>query len=95
MPERFLPLQGSSVGEILPQLNRSLSMLDQETNSKMYGSSTTGKVIVGKLPNDKFGLLIYDKDGTPRILIGQAPDDGRAGAWVSKPGQSVITLLGG
>jgi len=37
----------------------------------------------------------YDTSGVPRILIGQAPDDGRMGEWVSKTGQNVYTLLGG
>jgi hypothetical protein len=41
-----------------------------------------------------FGLIIYDPDGTSRILIGNAPNDGRAGEWISKPGIDVIGLLG-
>lgn len=39
--------------------------------------------------------LYYDKTGVARILIGQSPDDGRIGIWVSKPGLNVTTLLGG
>ena len=37
----------------------------------------------------------YDSNGIPRIIIGQAPNDGRVGIWVSKTGLSVYTLLGG
>lgn len=33
--------------------------------------------------------------GIPTELVGASPDDGRAGIWVSKPGQNVRTLLGG
>jgi hypothetical protein len=42
-----------------------------------------------------FALIIYDPDGTSRVLIGNAPDDGRAGEWISKPGIDVIQALGG
>lgn len=38
---------------------------------------------------------IYYDSINPRIVIGQSPDDGRIGIWVSKPGISVITELGG
>lgn len=37
----------------------------------------------------------YDKAGQARIRIGQAPDDQRMGIWMTKPGQDVITNLGG
>ena len=36
---------------------------------------------------------IYYDSTNPRIVIGQSPDDGRIGIWVSKPGISVITEL--
>ena len=50
---------------------------------------------VGKYDDSHYGLLFYDADGVPIILIGQAPDDGRMGMWQAEPGQNVITLLGG
>lgn len=50
---------------------------------------------IGKYNATRYGLLFYDANGIPAILIGQSPDDGRPGAWVAKPGQNVITLLGG
>jgi hypothetical protein len=40
-------------------------------------------------------FVLYDATNTPRVLIGSSPDDGRIGMWVSKPGFSVLTLLGG
>lgn len=38
---------------------------------------------------------VWYNDGVPNTLIGAAPDDGRAGIWVAKPGENVKTLLGG
>lgn len=40
-------------------------------------------------------ITLYDSTNTPRILIGSSPDDGRIGVWISRPGLSVVTLLGG
>lgn len=48
----------------------------------------------GKYNADRYGFLLYDDDGIPSILIGQAPDDGRMGIWVAAPGENVLTLLG-
>lgn len=39
------------------------------------------------------GTVYYDTTGTPRILIGLAPDDNRPGIWISKDGYSVIDEL--
>lgn len=50
---------------------------------------------VGKYNATRYGSLYYDENGTPVALMGQAPDDGRMGIWVAKPGQNVLTLLGG
>jgi hypothetical protein len=47
----------------------------------------------GKLPNSRYGLLIYDDSGLPRVLIGQAPKDGRPGVWISKSGFDVINEI--
>lgn len=43
---------------------------------------------------DRTGYLFSDANSR-RIKIGSAPDDGRVGIWVSKPGEDVIDLLGG
>lgn len=42
-----------------------------------------------------FGLILYDPDGTSRVLLGNAPNDGRTGEWISLPGNDVLNLLGG
>lgn len=39
------------------------------------------------------GTVYYDNNNVDRIFIGLAPDDGRPGIWISKEGQSVISLL--
>jgi hypothetical protein len=50
---------------------------------------------IGKYNATRYGMLFYDANGIPIILIGQAPDDGRMGMWQVKPGQNVLTQLGG
>jgi len=50
---------------------------------------------IGKYNATRYGMLFYDSDGVPIILIGQAPDDGRMGMWQAKAGENVLTLLGG
>lgn len=40
-------------------------------------------------------IIVYDSSSKARILIGQAPDDGRAGVWVSNDGVDVLKELGG
>lgn len=54
-----------------------------------------GKILMGAYKSNRFGTVFYDSTGVARILQGQAPDDGRMGLWISKPGQDVIVLLGG
>jgi hypothetical protein len=50
-------------------------------------------MVTGKLPNGRYGILLYDDTGIPRILIGQAPDNGRPGIWVSKENVDVLKAL--
>ena len=38
-------------------------------------------------------VIVRDVSGTRRILMGNAPDDGRSGLWVSAPGKDVIEEL--
>lgn len=53
------------------------------------------RIIIGRYEQSRYGLIGLDEDGTRRILLGSAPDDGRIGFWISKEGQDVIELLGG
>lgn len=41
---------------------------------------------------DRTGYLFSDASDR-RIKIGSAPDDGRVGIWVSKPGEDVIEVI--
>lgn len=61
-----------------------LSMLDAQGNGIFMGMYRTGR----------FAKISY-KEGVPVILDGMAPDDGRIGFWIARPGENVITLLGG
>ena len=61
---------------------------------KVQDSSGDPVMVIGKYDQSHYGLLFY-QDGVPVQLIGQAPDDGRQGNWTVKPGQNVITQLGG
>lgn len=96
MPNVFQPItSNSSDAAKWAQAHKNFAQLDREAVTKVFKGPNGPRVIQGQLPYGGYGMLLYDDDGTPRVLIGTAPDDGRIGTWVSKPGQSVITLLGG
>jgi len=88
------PIQGSSPND-LAQLNKMIAQLNHEQQTKAFkGPGGYNALVDGRYMTDRYGTVV--SDGTDRrILIGQAPDDGRVGIWVSKPGEDVITLLGG
>lgn len=84
------------ITEIMEEINR--TQVDYQNFNQtliMPGDNGSPQIIIGNLRNGRFGQLFHDSNGTPRILIGQAPDDGRMGIWVSKPGEDVLKLLGG
>ena len=92
MPNRFSPLSSkASFSGTIRQINDNFRQLDAETNSKtiMAGGGKTA-MVTGRLPNGKYGEVFYDSTGTPRILIGQAPGDGRPGIWITKAGYNVL-----
>lgn len=60
----------------------------------VVGDISTNAIIFGRYREDRLGTL-YIQNGVPTELQGQAPDDGRMGHWIAKPGENVITLLGG
>lgn len=91
MPNRFTPI--NSDGDLQTQLrtaNNNFMMLDAETYGKTISTGGNAMMTSGKLPNGRYGELFYDASGMPRILIGQAPGDGRPGIWITKPGFSVL-----
>ncbi len=90
MPNRFNPINSSQgTKEALQRINQNFMQLDAEAFTKTVSKGSNNQVMFGKLPNNRYGLLIYDGGGMPRILIGQAPKDGRVGLWVTKPGFNV------
>lgn len=92
MPNRFTPLSSKSkLSSIVQQINANFRQLDAETNSKtIMAGGGKNAMLSGRLPNGRYGEVFYDASGTPRILIGQAPKDGRPGIWVTKSGYNVL-----
>ena len=92
MPNRFSPLSSKAgLPSTIRQINDNFRQLDAETNSKtIQGGGGKNAMISGRLPNGRYGELFYDTSGTPRVLIGQAPKDGRPGVWVTKAGFNVL-----
>jgi len=89
-------LSSNSYGQNIGQINDISRQFQNEQQVKVFrGPNSTNAVVIGKYSDSRYGLVISDDTGVPRVLIGQAPNDGRPGSWVSKDGQNVITLLGG
>lgn len=92
MPNRFTPLSSKAkFPAVVRQINDNFRRLDAETNSKtIMAGGGKNAMQSGRLPNGRYGEVFYDSTGTPRILIGQAPSDGRPGIWVTKEGYNVL-----
>lgn len=92
MPNRFTPLSSKTkLPGVIRRINDNFRQLDAETNSKtiMQGGGKNA-MLSGRLPNGRYGEVFYDSTGTARILIGQAPKDGRPGIWITKAGYDVL-----
>lgn len=89
------PLNSSnSYAQNLSEVNNLTRQLNKEQQIKVFkGPSNTNAVIIGKYSSSRYGLVIADDTGTRRVLIGQSPDDGRPGVWVSIDGVDVIDEL--
>lgn len=91
MPNRFTPINSNQpTKEALQRINNNFMMLDAETYSKTIQGGGNPQMISGKLSNGRYGEVFYDTNGMPRILIGQAPTDGRPGIWITKQGFNVL-----
>lgn len=91
MPNRFVPIDSEQdIKEALNIINHNFMMLDAETYTKSIGNGKNDQVVNGKLPNGRYGNVFYDAGGMPRILIGQAPGNGRPGIWITKEGYNVL-----
>lgn len=91
MPNRFTPiLSNQSTKAALQAVNKNFMMLDAESYTKTIANGGNAQMTSGKLPNGRYGEVFYDAGGMPRIYIGQAPNDGRPGIWITKEGFNVI-----
>lgn len=91
MPNRFTPINSKqSTEKALQLINQNFMMLDAETYSKTISGGGNPQMVSGKLSNGRYGEVFYDAGGMPRILIGQAPNDGRPGIWITKEGFNVL-----
>lgn len=94
MPNRFTPITSTqSTKAALQQINQNFMQLDAEAYTKVVQKGGNNQVMFGKLPNGRYGLLIYDNDGRARVLIGQAPKNGRPGVWITKAGYDVLSEI--
>jgi hypothetical protein len=76
-------------------INENFRKISDSFNPLQISDGTNNRITLGKYAASQYGFVGTDTDGTRRILIGQSPDDGRSGIWVSKAGVDVITELGG
>lgn len=91
MPYKYNPIvSNQSTKTALQTINKNFMMLDAEVNTKTIATGNKKQMVTGQLPNGKYGEVFYDLNGTPRILIGQAPNNGRPGIWITKPGFNVL-----
>lgn len=91
MPNRFTPINSrQDTQRALQAINNNFMMLDAETYSKNISNGKNSQMVSGKLSNGRYGEVFYDAGGMPRILIGQAPNDGRPGVWITKEGFNVL-----
>lgn len=91
MPNRFQPVNSEQdLKAALQIINHNFMMLDAETYTKTVSGGGTAQTVSGKLSNGRYGEVFYDAGGMPRILIGQAPGDGRPGIWITKEGFNVL-----
>lgn len=79
MPNRFIPIPGGTgSAQILAMVNKNFAELDNENVAKTFnGTNGEPAVIVGRLPDGRYG--IYFSDGTVTTIItakGMEQNDG-------------------
>lgn len=97
MNSNFQKLDREAVTKIVKGPNNTTAALFGMRDDGTFGidfSDKTGvrRASFGQTENG-FALVLYDPSGTARILLGNAPDDGRVGEWISKAGIDVIEAL--
>jgi len=94
MPNRLKPINSlQDVKKALQITNANFRALDADTYTKTISANGNNQMMSGKLPNGRFGEVFYDAGGMPRIYIGQAPNNGRPGIWITKEGYNVFNEI--
>ena len=94
MANRFTPIpSNANLQQALQLINRDLMALDAEATTKRYKQAGGNAVVMGRLPNKKYGITLSDTGGKQSILLVQHPKDGRIGLWITKEGIDVMDEL--
>ncbi len=94
MANRFTPIPSkANLQQALQLINRDLMALDAEATTKKYKQAGGNAVVMGRLPNKKYGIALSDIGGKQRILLGQHPKDGHIGLWITKENIDVMDEL--
>ena len=94
MPSPLLPISSkASLPTAINSLNTIIRSLTAETATKTISQAGGSAIITGKLSNGAYGQIIYDTNGTPRILIGQKTN-GEPIIAISVKGKNVLELVG-
>lgn len=94
MPYKFVPLgPNASLQEVISVNNANFAQLDNEVVTKVFKQPGGNAIVEGKLPyKGGYGLLFYDQNNVPNMIIGILPD-GTMGMVVAKPGVNVLTVF--
>jgi hypothetical protein len=89
MPFRFNPVNPKSPQDhLISMINQNFAKLDGEAVTKIfYESKNIPGVIIGKLPNNMYGILMY-LDGIPNAIW-----TAQTGLKIAEPGTDVLTLV--
>lgn len=99
MNANFARLDRETVTKVFKGATQTQYIQGQQADGVRFGSlmqvGGVDRYFTGLYREGRFGTISYDENGVPIALDGMAPDDGRIGKWVVKPGQNVIAQLGG
>ena len=72
MSNRFIPLQGGDIGQLVAGINRNFQKLDREAVTKsIRGPNGSTAVIFGMRPNKTFGLDFRNSKNNLGLALGQ------------------------
>lgn len=75
MPNRFVPINpGTDFEQAMAVISNNFAQLDSESVTKTFKQPGGNAIIEGKLPYEGgYGILLYDSEGRPSIIIGRDP----------------------